>query len=146
MSVEQVRSEILRQHEDMKRALPGIEAMAKSFEGDPPDAQKVGAQLRDAGLALYEMFRLHLDREQELLEPLLLGAGERGERFLRRLAHEHREQRELLEYLLGRLEGATQPSLLIARELQNFAGFLRLEMAHEEETLLAPDLVGGAGK
>ena len=35
--------------------------------------------------------------------------------------------------------------ILIARELQNFAGFLRFEMAHEEETLLSEAVLGSNG-
>ena len=45
-------------------------------------------------------------------------------------------------YLVGRLEGHPEPTLLIARELEHFADFLRLEMVHEEESLLSPTLLG----
>lgn len=137
---EAARREILDQHLALRELLPPLEALAERYE-QAEEASELGDTLRTAALDLYERFGAHLDREQALLTPLLRRAGERGERFLHRLEHEHHEQRELLHYLLSRLRSHPMPSLLIARELQNFAAFLRIEMEHEEKTLLAPDVL-----
>ena len=137
-----VRSEILRQHQELRGLLPRVETLAEQFERSEGEAPDLARELREAGLALYEKFGEHLDSEQELLEPALQRAGERGQRLLRRLEHEHREQRELLGYLLSRLRERPEPTILLSRQLHNFANYLRLEMEHEEKTLLVPELLG----
>jgi hypothetical protein len=66
---------------------------------------------------LYDKFGAHLDSEQALLEPVLRKSGLVGERLANRLRNEHHEQRELLKYLMARLEQQPEPTILIAREL-----------------------------
>jgi hypothetical protein len=46
---------------------------------------------------------------------------------------------------MARLVQHPEPTILIARELQHFSGFLRYEMAHEEETLLSPSVLKDTG-
>ena len=142
MSNSQIRSEIVAEHVELRGLLPRIESLAQQFEQAPPEAHGLGGQLRDAGLALYEKFAAHLDREQELLEPVLRTAGAEGERLARRMEHEHDEQRKLLDYLLTRLREQPTPTIVIARQLQNFTHFLRFEMDHEEQTMLSPEILG----
>lgn len=139
----EIRREIAGQHAALKELLGEIETLAKRFEQSAGDAPAVGEQLHDRGLALYETFSAHLESEQELLEPALRKAGPAGERRAQRLRNEHREQRELLRYLMARLEQHPEPTILIARELQHFAGFLRFEMAYEEETMLSAAVLRG---
>jgi hypothetical protein len=121
----EIRSDIVGQHATLKKLLAKIETLAKRFE-QAADGSDVGTELRERGMALYQKFGAHLDSEQALLEPALQKAGPDGEKLAHRLRS---EQRELLKYL-------------IAQELQNFAGFLRFEMAHEEETLLSEAVLG----
>lgn len=145
MAGSKIRSEITAQHAELKDLLEEVDVLAKRFErsdGNDGDDPALGTKLHERGLALFERFRGHVDREQELLTPLLRAAGAEGERRADRLAHEHDEQRQLLAYLVGRLERHPEPTLLIARELQHFADFLRLEMIHEEESLLSPTFLG----
>lgn len=141
MGVSEIRREITGQHADLRELLAEIETLARRFEASAGDSP-VGAELVERGRALYETFAAHLAREQALLEPALQSAGAEGKRLVQRLHNEHREQRELLGYLMGRLERHPEPTIVIARELQNFAGFLRFEMAHEEETMLSPAVLG----
>ena len=145
MGGSEIRSEIAGQHAELKELLGEIETLAKRFEQSAGNTPAVGNQLHNRGLALYEKFGAHLESEQELLEPALRKTGPEGERLAHRLRNEHREQRELLKYLIDRLEQHPEPTILIARELQHFAGFLRLEMAHEEETMLSAAVLGGIG-
>jgi iron-sulfur cluster repair protein YtfE (RIC family) len=136
-----IRREILAQHAELRQLLHGVEDVAKRFEEAAGEDPELGAHLQERGLALYETFGRHLDREQELLTPVLRAAGAEGERLLNRLEHEHHEQRELLKFLLGRLRQYPHPTIVIARELQTFGGFLRFEMNHEEEALLSPEVL-----
>jgi iron-sulfur cluster repair protein YtfE (RIC family) len=140
----EIRSELEGQHGELRELLAEIEALARRFEASAGDSP-VGGELAERGRVLYEKFGAHLAREQELLEPALGQGGAEGERLVQRLQNEHREQRELLKYLMGRLEQHPEPTIVIARELQNFAGFLRFEMKHEEETLFSTPVLGDAG-
>jgi hypothetical protein len=45
-----------------------------------------------------------------------------------------------LRFLLSRLEDDERPSSLVARELSSFVEVLRIDMAHEEATVLRTDL------
>jgi hemerythrin-like domain-containing protein len=134
-----VRRTVLEEHEELRRLLDEIEPLVARFEkGD----EAAGSPLRERALGLYDRFSAHLELEDRILAPALREAGRQGERHAEHLAHEHREQRELLRYLLGRLTAQPRPTLLVARELSSFAEYLRLDMRHEEETLLADEGLG----
>lgn len=140
-----IRSEILAEHDEMRKLLDQVDALATRSElASEEEEPEPSAQLRECGLALYERFGAHLDHEQSLLEPVFERRGAQGKRMARRLATEHHEQRELLRYLLKRLS-SQPPTTLIARELRHFANFLRFEMRQEEERLLTPEALGEGG-
>lgn len=141
MAWEDVRRRVLGQHAALREQLAEIEALAKRFEAG--DAE-VGAALRERALALYGEFGAHLEDEEVALGPALRTAGGEGPRLARRLAGEHEEQRELLHYLLGRLENTKTPTVLIARELQNFVAYVRQDMEYEERVLLTAQPPFGA--
>jgi hemerythrin-like domain-containing protein len=135
----EIRRKILDDHAHLRAMLDALQPVAERFErGDPTD----GAKLRAEALAVYEFLAEHLRHEERTLEPALRARGASGIRLADRLAHEHHEQRELLSYLLSRLRDDLRPSLLLARELRNFAEYLRLDMAHEESTLLSTAALG----
>jgi hemerythrin-like domain-containing protein len=128
-----VRKRILEEHRKLRALLDALVPLAARFEhGDVT----VGSQLRDDAMALYETFAAHLLHEENSLEPALRARGAEGARFAERLAHEHREQRALLAYLVARLQEHPVPTLLVAREVRSFAEYLHHDMAHEESTLL----------
>jgi len=140
MTPGQVRKRILADHQKLRSMLDALTPLAQRFErGDTAGAHS----LREQALALYETFAAHLLHEENTLEPTLRARGPEGVRYAERLAHEHGEQRELLRYLLSRLEGQPCPTLLVAREILHFAEYLRLDMAHEETTLLTAAALGG---
>jgi hemerythrin-like domain-containing protein len=138
---QQVRREILGQHAELRERLDELVSLADAFERRQREA---GGRLRERGLDFYARFRAHMDHEEEALVPVLRASGEAGGRAADHLLHEHEEQRELLRYLLARLEKRPDPTLLVARELRNFVEYVRLDMAHEETDLLAPELLRGA--
>jgi len=122
--------------------LDALVPLAERFEhGDARD----GARLREDALALYESFAAHLLHEENTLEPALRARGAEGARYADRLAHEHREQRALLAYLVSRLEEHPTPTLLLAREVRSFAEYLHGDMAHEESTLLTAAVLPDEG-
>lgn len=133
MRAEEIRRKVLDDHTELRGMLDQIRPLVDRFEKGDTD---VGSELRERALALYARFESHLELEDRFLAPALRAGGPAGNRHADHLAHEHQEQRELLSYLLGRLEQYTRPTLLVARELRNFSEYLRLDMQHEEETLL----------
>ena len=141
-TVQRVRREILVQHAELREHLDEIASLTDAFERREADA---GPRLRARGFDFTARLRAHMDHEEEALLPLLRAAGKAGERAASHLLHEHEEQRELLRYLLARLERRPEPTLLLARELRNLVEYVRLDMLHEERELLAPELLGEAG-
>jgi hypothetical protein len=92
------------------------------------------------GVALFESFASHLAFEDAQLVPALRAIPERGKELADRLEREHREQRELLDYLLNRLEEEKRPTTLVARELEGFSAYLRVDMSYEESMILRENL------
>ena len=138
LTAEAVRGLVLGEHAELRPMLQEIEMLAERFEtGD----ESVGRTLRQRGFDFLERFSGHLELEERDLAPRLRRAGDRGRKLAEHLGHEHREQRELLQYLLARLEKSSIPTLLITRELRNFVAYVRLDMQHEEAELLGEDVL-----
>jgi hemerythrin-like domain-containing protein len=134
VDAEEVGARIRSDHDALRARLREIESLAQRFEAGE---ETVGALLREHGEALYEAFAAHLRLEDHLLVAALAALpDERARRMATRLSREHEEQRELLAYLLERLREQSRPTLLVARELQGFAHYLRDDMGHEESRLL----------
>lgn len=134
----EIRARILADHDEIRDVLDEIDRLRQRFEQDGSD---VGEEIRRVGVGLIEVFAVHLDLEESLLLPVLQTVPERGEQMAARLAHEHKEQRELLDYLMNRLEQSTRPTTLITRELGAFASYVRADMDHEESTILRENLL-----
>jgi len=137
----EIRREIGAQHRALRERLAGIDSLVKEFDRGGEVAPDLARRLHDHAFGLYESFRSHLGSEQTLLEPALRRAGESGLKLARRLANEHHEQRELMKYLVARLDQHPEPTITMVRELEHFARFLRFEMDQEEQTMLAPGLL-----
>jgi hemerythrin-like domain-containing protein len=133
MDPKAVRDRILDDHGRLRDQLGAIESLAEQFE---KLGAEVGAELCELGIALCEVFASHLSFEDAQLSPLLRAIPGKGDALADRLAREHREQRELLRYLVGRLEQESRPTTLIARELTSFCDYLRQDMEHEEANLV----------
>jgi hypothetical protein len=133
---DEIRQRILQDHEVIRGLLVDVEAnAAKASQGDA-DATDA---LRDRGLKLSNFLFEHLSLEDAYLAPILLQC--RGEQAARHLSEEHREQRLLFAFLVGRLLDASRPAVLLVRELQTFVSLMRDDMRHEEEAFLeSPEL------
>lgn len=141
MSNAEIRTRILDDHSMLRGRLDRIEALANRFE---TGGSEVGKELREEGLALFEVFAAHLAYEDAQLVPALRMLPEKGGELATRLEREHREQRELLHYLVGRLATENRPTTLVARELQAFSSYLRIDMSHEESTILEGGILDDA--
>jgi hypothetical protein len=133
MDPKAVRDRILEDHDRLRAQPAEIESLADCFE---KAGAEVGAELREHGVALCEQFAAHLAYEDAQLVPILRAIPGRGDALADRLAREHREQRELLHFLVGRLGQQRRPTTLIARELLSLCAYLREDMAHEEANLV----------
>jgi hemerythrin-like domain-containing protein len=138
MNHSEVRERIFEDHERLRERLAEIEDLNERFEKGEAE---VGSELRERGATLYEVFATHLTLEDAQLIPALRTIPTTGGDLARRLEREHREQRELLHFLVGRLQQEDRPTSLIARELQGFCSYLKLDMAHEESTILSEQLL-----
>jgi hemerythrin-like domain-containing protein len=137
MTNDEVRSKVLDDHAMLRDRLDEIGELAARFE---KGGVEVGVELRELGVALFESFASHLVFEDAQLVPALRAIPERGEELADRLEREHREQRELLDYLLNRLEEEKRPTTLVARELEGFSAYLRVDMSYEESMILRENL------
>lgn len=138
MKPSEVRRRVLKDHARIRGLLDEVEALTRRFRGSEPDVRD---ELREKGIELHDALCEHLDMEDVILARALREADGWGEERAERLADEHREQRELFAYILSRLRDGARPTILLARELQNFVDILRVDMQHEEETELSGDVL-----
>jgi hypothetical protein len=132
MEPSDVRERIRADHAALRPLLCAVGDLARRVEAG--EGSRVVASLRECGVALLERFAAHLELEERILLPVLRAEG--GVRA-ERLAREHHEQRLLLEYILGRLQDAARPSLVLGRELIGLVDVLMDDMADEEAGVLA---------
>lgn len=133
MSAPEVRRRILEDHAELRAVGAAVQDLAERVARG--DARAVGA-LRMRARELHERLGEHLDLEDRLLLPAVRQAGSDGLERAEGLGHEHEEQRALLEYVLHRLDDLTRPSIVLGRELLNFAELLLDDMEFEESTVL----------
>ena len=133
-----VRQRILAEHADLRSALDELDTLSEAFRRGEPGS---GSRLRERGKSFVEVFAAHILTEDTLLVAALRTI-ELGDDLADRLMHEHREQRELIGYLLGRLVDDARPTSLVANEMRSFSHLVRIDMEHEEGTILREDLLG----
>ena len=135
MNTAEVRRSIIKDHTHIRELLDEIDALVESFEAN--GGSGAADELRTRGLGLYAILAEHLTREDEILVPILRITGPDGLARARQLGREHRVQRELLEFLTDRLSENDLPTVLVVRQLRNFTEYLRFDMLHEEQAILA---------
>ena len=134
----EVRTRVLHDHSELRKRLDRIDDLSDRFE---KEGAEIGEELRECSAALYEIFSAHLALEDAHLVPALEALPGTGPTLANRLVREHKEQRELILFLLRRLEDETRPTTLMAREVKGFADYLRTDMAYEESVLLKENLL-----
>lgn len=133
MAPRNIRRSVEEDHAELRVIAGAVEEVASQVVRG--EGRSVGA-LRERGLELHERLCRHLDLEDRILLPAVEAAGSDGPQRAESLRREHAEQRALLEYILERLEDIARPSLVLGRELQNFAELLRDDIEYEESTIL----------
>lgn len=133
----QVRSRILAEHAVIRTALDEMDALLDAFQRGGPD---LGRRLRLHGAEFFDAFSSHLDVEDVVLVAALRTLSD-GEPMARRLAKEHREQRRIIAALLDQIRDDANPTTQVASELRTFINSVRIDMEHEEVTILREGLL-----
>jgi len=134
----QVRNRILAEHAVLRTELDQLEALLEAHGRNEPD---LGLRLRRRCLVFFDAFSSHLDVEDVVLVGALRTL-EDGERMARRLTREHREQRMVIDWLIEQIAAdAAGPTAALAGQLRAFAQSVRIDMEHEEVTILREGLL-----
>ena len=132
MNLCEVREWVIDDHVRLKGRLNVIErltARALSGESESVDSLRFECEMMLADLAQ------HMRWEDRYLAPVLRVDAKRVER----LERDHREQRQLLSYIVARVREPACPAALLARTMAIFADLLREDMRGEEtNTLISP--------
>jgi len=137
-----VRKRILGDHAHLRGLLDEVDQQAFRVANG---AEEGIGMLRTLGLQLLTEFGEHLALEDRFLAPALRRAGPAGRDRAERLDVDHREQRELLDYLLGKLRDPSRPAAVLAAEWRSFVELMLADMAQEELTILERELLGDSG-
>ena len=132
----QVRQKILAEHTELRAKLLRLELLLDHI---PPGNEGWSGPVESAVLQLVEALKAHMQRENELLLPILRGIDAWGPDRALQLEQEHHHQQVDLAVLVGKLEGgALQPVMALARE---FIALLRADMEFEEQEFLGANLL-----
>lgn len=134
----QVRARILEEHDELRRLLIDLDALADSvLRGQ----NGLGARLRDKATEIYEVLRDHIDLEDRILAPALRETPGFGELREQRLLEHHAEQRKRFEAAIAELRIGPPPPESLARRIRELVADVRVDMAHEDKDLLNPELL-----
>jgi len=133
MQPSEVRRRVLEDHVSLRGTLSSLEDLARAVQDG--DVSKAAA-LRREGEGLLETLLTHMSWEERYLAPALARADAWGRERVQRLIEDLREQRALLDLALKRLEDASRPPLLVARDVMSLIEILRDDMEDEERTML----------
>jgi hemerythrin-like domain-containing protein len=138
MKPSEVRRRILDEHARLRGLLAEVQSLVERVLEGHGEAVEL---LRERGRALHTFFFDHLELEDVILVATLRDADAWGEERARNLTQEHREQRQLLEALLGRIDDARLPAEELARDLADFVQRVREDMAVEEKAMLSDKIL-----
>jgi hypothetical protein len=134
----QVRLAIANEHEELRRVLRDVDALA--------------VLVMDGNRGAYEMLRLragqlyyalckHTDLEDEILAPALRETPGFGEIREAQLLEHHREQRDELHSALAELSSEDEDPAELATRIRDLLARIRIDMAHEDRDLLNDKLL-----
>ncbi len=139
MKPREIRQRVLADHAFLKGMLAELDHRAFCvLEGRDED----GRALRSCGLSFHARFAEHLAFEDRFLEPALRAGGLAGIEHARRLTEDHREQRELLDYILAGLRDLNRPARVIAGQMRSLVELVLDDMALEERTITKGAVLG----
>ena len=133
MEPSEVRRRVLADHEQLRRDVEQIEGFANEIlEGLRMPISALRAEAKE----LVARLRAHMHREESYLLPALRDADAWGAERAEHLVRDHREQRDRLDFIVARLDDATRPGELVARDVVHLVDLLREDMRVEEQELL----------
>ena len=134
MRPSEVREHVLYEHETIRAMLEILENRARQVaaKGSGP----LVGPLRLEGETLLETLLTHMRWEDRFLRPALLEADAWGEERAALLDRDHKEQREMLAFVLGMVRDLSRPRDVIARNLLDLVRLLNEDMEDEEQVLL----------
>ena len=133
MEPSEVRRRVLADHERLRRDVEQIEGFAREIlEGLPMPLSALRAEAKE----LVARLRAHMHWEESYLLPALREADAWGAERSEHLVRDHREQRDRLDFIVARLDDATRPGDLVARDVVHLVDLLREDMRVEELELL----------
>jgi len=133
MRPSEVRARVLADHEQLRDRLNRIERLARQARAHQAPSP---SDLRGEAEALLDRLAIHMHWEDRHLVPVLREADGWGDVRVERFAQEHREQRELLEYVLRELHDSRRPEGVVAGKVLDLVALLRLDMEEEESAFL----------
>jgi iron-sulfur cluster repair protein YtfE (RIC family) len=142
MKPREIRKHILNDHAFLRDTLDELDRSAFRVLGGRED--EISA-LRELGLSFHSKFAEHLAFEDRFLVPALRAIGLVGIDHSKRLTDEHREQRELLDYILSGLQDRDRPAQVIADQLRSLVELIHDDMAFEEMTVIKGALLRDPG-
>jgi WS/DGAT/MGAT family acyltransferase len=137
-SPSELREAVLAQHAVISELLDEVESAARRVQGGDGS---VLPRLRERGRELHARMAEHLDFEDRFLVPVVRSVDAWGPERAISISEEHGDQRELLAFVLSRLEDREGPVQLLAEQLRNFAGALRDDMHYEEQAIVNENLL-----
>jgi len=124
---------VLTDHAFLRGMLNELDQMAlRVLEGREDEL----SALRSCGLSFHSRFAEHLAFEDRFLAPALRAGGLAGIEHSEHLADDHREQRELLSYILSGLRDRDRPARVVADQLRSLVELILDDMALEEMTII----------
>jgi len=137
-TVSLLRKAILDQHAGLSELLDSVEVAARRVQGGDRSVLKL---LRERGHELHERMSEHLEFGDRWLVPVIRELDAWGSERAQQIEEEHRGQRELLCFVLERLEDRAAPVQLLAEQLRSFILSLRDDMHYEEQSILSEELL-----
>jgi CBS domain-containing protein len=131
-----VRARILAEHEVLRQLYANVEELARRVLAEDADAEE---PLRERCRELYQTLLRHMELENTILAPALRETAGFGQVRAQTLLDEHERQRSVLFQALIAVEADSEADL--ARDVCTLINELLVDMAHEEQALLHPDLL-----
>lgn len=138
MQPSQVRQHVLDDHVKLRAQLERLESLAvDTLDGKEGLLELLRSETR----RFYDELLVHMKWEDEYLGRVLFEIDAWGEERARRLAEEHREQRQRLASSVDALMDESRSHLQVASDLLGLIGWLREDMEEEEQVTLDPRVI-----
>jgi iron-sulfur cluster repair protein YtfE (RIC family) len=137
MKLEQIKKQILSEHQSLRGLLEAVAQRAEKVAGD--DVSCVPA-LREGAHQLSDALLRHMESEEKHLAALSRGGGPHWARHLEEFKHHHFHQRQLLGHFIERVDSVQLPHRL-GEIVQAMTNAVQLDIEHEETALFAPEAI-----